>query len=282
MKTVVGLYNSVAEANKVKLSLASEGYANEHITVIDQTGGGDEGTGSTTSSTGSAGTGIGDKIKHFFGNFSDSNDEHAHYADRVGSGGALLAVTVPDDEADETANMLFEHGATGIQGGKGSDDTRSGATAGAEDVAVLEGSGDRGTATNVTGEQVIPIVQEDLVVGKREVDRGGVRIYSHMVERPVSADVTLHDERITVDRRVVDRPATAADFETGAGVVELTAKGEEAVVGKTSRVVEEVLVGKQATDHTEQINDTVRHTEVDVEPTTATTGTTGTTTKDRY
>jgi uncharacterized protein (TIGR02271 family) len=124
------------------------------------------------------------------------------------------------------------------------------------------------------GEQVIPVVQEELTVGKRQVQRGGVRIYSRVVEEPVSESVSLHDERIVVDRRPVDRAATEADF-TNAGTVELTATGEEAVVGKRSRVVEEIRVGKEATDRTEQINDTVRHTEVDVQP--STTGTTGST-----
>jgi len=317
MKTVVGLYNSVAEANKVKSTLTGEGYAAEHITVIDQAGGEGSSTSgyNSGSTTGNTGTGVGDKIKHFFSSFTDSNDEHEQYASRVGGGGALLAVSVPDDEAEETADMLSQHGATGIQGGTGTGSTGStyGNTrdAGVEDVAVLEGARDRGTqnygntgtqnyadtkntGTNVSGEQVIPVVEEELVVGKRQVDRGGVRIYSHMVERPVSENVTLHDERVVVDRRPADRAATAADFETGSGVVELTATGEEAVVGKTSRVVEEVRVGKQGSERTEQINDTVRRTEVDVEQTRGTTGTTGvgntgvgdtgtgTNTKDRY
>ena len=193
-------------------------------------------------------------------------------------------MTVPDEEAEKTADMLYEHGATGIQG----DYAAGGSTtSGAEDVAVLESSSGYAktgmTTGTVAGEQVIPVVQEDLVVGKREVDRGGVRIYSHMVEQPVSADVTLRDERIVVDRTAVNRAATAADFTTGTGVMELNATGEEAVVGKTSRVVEEVRVGKQASEHTEKINETVRHTEVDVEPvTTTTTGVTGTTTKTGY
>ena len=102
-------------------------------------------------------------------------------------------------------------------------------------------------------------------MGKREVQRGGVRVYSHVVEQPVTADVTLHEERIAIERRPVDRAATAADFTSGSAAIELTATGEEAVVGKTSRVVEEVRVGKQGTDRTEAIHDTVRKTEVEVE-----------------
>ena len=170
---------------------------------------------------------------------------------------------MPDNEAEEAADLLYKHGATGIQG-----DSVTGR--GAEDVAVLEGNKGYSGDTAVAGEQFIPIVQEDLVVGKRQVERGGVRIYSHVVEQPVSADVTLRDERVVVERLAVDRAATDADFSTGTGVIELNAKGEEAVVGKTSRVVEEVRVGKESSERTESITDTVRHTEVDVEPIAAT------------
>lgn len=269
MKTVVGLYSTVAEANKVKSALQTAGYEAAHIKVIDQSGEGYTGSAKNDES-------FTEKVKDFFSGFSEHKDEHAHYANQIGNGGALLAVTVPDEEADETADLLEEHGATGVQ-----DDY---AKEGAADVAVRKGSGNNysgndysGTAT--AGDQVIPVVQEELVVGKRQVDRGGVRVYSHLVETPASADVTLHDERVVVDRRPVDRAATDADFSTGSGVMEVTAVGEEAVVGKTGRVVEEVRVGKQASEHTEQVEDTVRHTEVEVEPTTTTTTNT---TKDRY
>ena len=82
----------------------------------------------------------------------------------------------------------------------------------------------------------------------------------------MDADVNLREEHINVERRAVNRPATAADFAAGSGAVfELNATGEEAVVGKTSHVVEEVLVGKQSSEHTQAIHDTVRKTEVDVE-----------------
>ncbi len=118
----------------------------------------------------------------------------------------------------------------------------------------------------MTGETVIPIVEEQVVVGKREVDHGGVRVYSHVVELPVEAEVVLREEHITVDRQPVNRAATAADFQAGSGAaIELNAMAEEAVVGKTSRVVEEVRLGKTSSEHTEAIHETVRKTEVDVE-----------------
>ena len=279
MKTIVGLYKTVAEANKVKSALTTEGYEAEHITVIDQTEAGSGSSYDATSSSTGSDTGVGAKIKNFFGSLSGHDDaSHQSYTQGVTNGGALLAVTVADEEAEDTADLLYQHGASEIEGGYGSTGSTGSSYAagtGAEDVAVLQGSAD--TTSRTTGEQVIPVVQEDLLVGKRQVERGGVRIYSRVVAEPVSENISLHDERVVVDRRVVDRPATDADFTTGTGAVEVRAMGEEAVVGKRSRVVEEISVGKEASDRTEQITDTVRHTEVDVEPTTVdTVSTTGT------
>ena len=105
-------------------------------------------------------------------------------------------------------------------------------------------------------------MEEQLVVGKREVQRGGARIHTFVTERPVEASVSLHEEHVSVERRPVDRTATDADFQTKD--ITMTETAEEAVVGKTSRVVEEVVVGKTATDRTETVTDTVRRTDVEV------------------
>jgi uncharacterized protein (TIGR02271 family) len=85
-------------------------------------------------------------------------------------------------------------------------------------------------------------------------------------ERPVEARVNLREEHVSVQRRPVDRPATEADFNKAATAnLEVTESAERAVVSKEARVVEEVQIGKQATERTETIRDTVRKTDVDVE-----------------
>jgi hypothetical protein len=79
--------------------------------------------------------------------------------------------------------------------------------------------------------------------------------------------VHLRDERVTVERRPVDRPATERDL--GAfkeGTIEVREMHEEAVVAKEARVVEEIVIDKDVREHTETVHDTVRRTEVDVEP----------------
>ncbi len=113
----------------------------------------------------------------------------------------------------------------------------------------------------------VPVVEEELQVGKRRVLRGGVRVYSRVVEQPVQESVNLQEEHVRVDRRKVDRPASAEDFAGNREqVIEVQEFAEQPVVSKQARVVEEVRVGKETTQRTENVSDTVRHTEVHVEP----------------
>lgn len=260
-KTVVGLFSTLAQAEQVKQTLSGAGY--EHVTVVAND------SNSTTGTTGTGISGIGEKITHFFSSLTGGDDDaHGHYASGVSQGGGLVAVTVADDEASEVAALLKEHGARDIDG---------------DTAAAQSGTPVYGGTADTVGQTAIPIIEEELVVGKREVERGGVRVYTHVVEHPAEAAVTLRDEFINIERRFVDRPATSADFAAGAGsIVELTATGEEAVVGKTARVVEEVVVGKEATQRTDTIQDSVRRTEVEVEEIPGQAVTTGATSKDRY
>ena len=116
-------------------------------------------------------------------------------------------------------------------------------------------------------EVTIPVVEEDLSVSKRAVEHGHVRIYSRVTERPVEEAVRLREERVTVERRPVDRPATDADFAAAAQqqVIEMTETAEEPVVTRRARVVEEVVVQKEEIERTETVRGTERHTEVEVQ-----------------
>jgi uncharacterized protein (TIGR02271 family) len=122
------------------------------------------------------------------------------------------------------------------------------------------------TDRSTGGEEVIPVVEEKLVVGKRDVSRGGVRVRSYVTETPVHEQVRLRNERIDVQRRSVDQPLLAADGDAfRERTIDMTATGEEAVVGKTARVVEEVVVSKTADERVEDVSDTVRRTDVEID-----------------
>jgi stress response protein YsnF len=127
------------------------------------------------------------------------------------------------------------------------------------------------------GDQVIPIAQEELEIGKRQVERRH-RIRTHVIETPVEEQVTLRDETVSVERRrpTTTQPASA----TGADAFqerefEVVERDEEAVVSKQARVTEEVVVHKDVKERVETVRDTVRETRVDVDREDGRTGTSG-------
>ena len=123
-----------------------------------------------------------------------------------------------------------------------------------------------GNASGRGAEDVVQVVEERLNVGKRAVSRGKVRLHSYVVEREVSENVTLRDETVSIDRHAVDRPvATLAADAFAERTIEMEEIGEEAVVAKTARVVEEIGIRKDVTDRTETVHDSVRSTKVDIE-----------------
>ncbi|HEX2640647.1 MAG TPA: YsnF/AvaK domain-containing protein, partial [Pyrinomonadaceae bacterium] len=120
--------------------------------------------------------------------------------------------------------------------------------------------------TDLKDRATIPVVEESLKVGKEQVERGGARIRSRVVEKPVEETVRLREEHVVVNRRPVNREITDADRQNfRPGEMEITERAEVPVVGKQARVVEEVEVGKNVTEREETVRDTVRSTDVDVE-----------------
>ena len=125
----------------------------------------------------------------------------------------------------------------------------------------------------------IQVLEENLRVGKREVGAGRIRVRSYVVERPVEEQVTLREERVTLDRHPVDRPVGAVGTDAfRERTIDVTATSEEAVVAKDVRVVEEIGLRKDTSQRTETVKDSVRRTEVEVEDDTKAAGTTTATT----
>jgi stress response protein YsnF len=128
-----------------------------------------------------------------------------------------------------------------------------------EDAATQTQSGARGGER----EQVIPLPEEELKVGKRATE-SVKHIRTYVVEEPVQRDVQLRDERTVIERR----PATGAP--TGQPVeceYEVREIHEEPIVQKDVRAGEELVVRKEATERTETVADTVRKTKVDIDKT---------------
>lgn len=249
------------------------------------------------------GAGIGAATGGLIGALTDMGvpeDEAKHYQDQVGRGKTLVVVRASgDDFAERAADILESSGAEKVDGretdsdytldrpssfGRESQsrdneiserrtlrDDRSEVSLGERDInyrtARVDESGVRAGQERFSPEdRVIPVTEEQLVVGKRAVQSGRVRIYGRVTEKPVEQSVQLHSERVTIDRRAVDRPVGPGD-KSDDMVIEITETKEEPVIGKQERVVEEIVIGKTTEEHTETVRDTLRRKDVELERT---------------
>lgn len=270
--TITALFDTRAEAEAARDRLKAASFDTDNVHVHDQSSQGFRQDAYSTHHD----RGIWDSIKNAF---LPDEDRHT-YEEGVRRGGSLLTADVDDDKVDDAVRILEEANSVDIDDRSrqwresGWDYAGAGAaaaTAGTDNRAMFGGT--TGTAGTGTGmgtanerEEVIPIVEEQLVVGKREVSRGGARVRSYVTETPVHEQVRLREEHIDVERRRVDQPLSAADGDAfRERTIDVTATGEEAVIAKNARVVEEVVVSKTASERTEDVSDTVRRTEVEID-----------------
>lgn len=112
----------------------------------------------------------------------------------------------------------------------------------------------------------LPVIEENLEIGKREVETGGARLTSRIVETPVKENINLREEHVTVERTPVDRPISSSDVNAfKEEEFEMTEHAEVPVVTKEARVVEEVSLNKEVEEREETIRETLRNTEVEAE-----------------
>ena len=279
MQTVLATFDDAATAQRAMDVLIAEGFdrSNVHLQGAPSAAGGegtsmrgdvtDAGVTQQRSSNQGAMSTVGNFFRNLFG--SDDDDYAGTYAEAVRRGSIVVAVDAQDDEQLDRARTVMEE--------MGSVDVDSRANRWKQQgwTGFDENSEPFNDDERESERRPVPVVQEDLQVGKRTVETGGLRVVKRVSETPVSQIVNLREEHATIERRPVDRPATEADFANfREGTVEVRETAEEPVVAKTARVVEEVVVGKTATERSETITDTVRSTDVDVEeiPGTKTTG----------
>lgn len=257
-RSVVGVFEDFSTAQRVREVLISRGFSQNEIEIESRENYASDAARGNTGLSGNvhdaSGGGIGGFFRRLFGN--DDDTYGARYSSAVDHGHAIVCVTTSDETRQElAADIMDSNGAVDVDERSSSWTDNASSVTGNQSSRLAEDDVDR----------TIPVVREDLQVGKRMVQRGGVRIVNRITEQPVQETVTLREEHVTVDRRAVDRPATDRDFARADEVIEVTEMAEEPVVGKRTRVVEEVSVGKTATERTETVRDTVRRTDVDVQ-----------------
>jgi uncharacterized protein (TIGR02271 family) len=186
-----------------------------------------------------------------FGEEPASKDDVV-YTRTIEGGGTVVTVIVDGRDAARVASLLETHHPIDIE-------ERASQYSATSPVASAA------TAPKGKTEEVIPLAEERLNVGKRAVSGGTTRLRRYVVERPVEEQINLRNERVTVQRRPVSGGARVASDAFSEKTIEVTETKEIPVVSKTAHVAEEVVVGKDVNQRTETVRDTVRKEQVDVQ-----------------
>jgi stress response protein YsnF len=281
---VMGLFDNPRDAQAAAQELRDTGFSGNDIRDSHAAGGAGMGTAAGGLVDALIGTGVPE---------GDANI----YAEGVHRGGSLLSVQVDDEQrANQAAEVMDRHHVVDINqrgqeyhqtgwthfdpNAEPHDDSRHDGrdvatariatetvrTTGQETTGMRTGNIQQG------GDIKVPVIEERLNIGTREVDQGGVRVYKRVEEVPVEKQVTLRDETVQVERVRVDQPIDPATL-SGDGLdeafrpmsVELRERDEVPVVEKQARIAEEVVINKDVQERTETVRDTVRRTDVHVE-----------------
>lgn len=286
-ETIVAVFDEPTAASRAIEALGTAGIPRNAIHHYERT---DEAKGENTESS--------DVETHHHTGFwswltgGEANHEHhALYDQTVKSGGTVVTVVCEGNQVDEIYRVLEQYGPIDLEErhsqyqtsgayGATSDIAGNGnvADAGLNDVAPTGGVASSGAALGGAGsgdvrsggnasaaaEQVIPLAEEQLELGRRDVDRGTTRVRRYTVSRPVEEHIRLRDEAVSVLRRPVHGDPTVGPDAFTDREISATEIDEEAVIGKTAHVVEEVVLKKDVSHHDETVHDTVRREEIEV------------------
>jgi uncharacterized protein (TIGR02271 family) len=234
---IVTVYDSMPLAEKAVSTLKAAGYKLDDISVVSK---------GTLASSGARDVEIREPglWRRLFGT-NVLDHEAGVYGRTVQSGGAIVSVRVPQSDVTRVMELLDTHNPASVP-------------------AAVSGSS-RTVATDASASDVIRLAEEQLNIGKRLVQDGKTRIRRFVIEKPVETSVTLHEEHAEVLRRAVANPEFISDVDWTDKTIEVAESAERAVVSKSVRVVEEVVIRKAGSDHVETIRDKVRRQQVDVE-----------------
>ena len=278
-ETIVAVFDTADHAAAAVRDLESAGVPSSAISQHAGSGAGSTGSMTTSAST----TTQPGNDKGFWANLFGAEPDYGHdttvYDRSLQSGSTVVTIRGSEQHLTQVLDILERHNPIDIDERAASygASTATAATTASKAGAVSS----TGTLAQATAEpDKLQLSEEQLVVGKRMVNRGTTRVRRYVVETPVEESVNLHSETVTIERRPVTDGRAVGGTDFSDKVIEMTETAEEAVVGKQAHVREEVVIHKEGADRTETVRDTVRREDVEItkEPAAATkTTTTGTT-----
>ena len=280
--TIVAVYDTAAHAEAVVSALVASNVPSSAISRHSQEG--------SLSGTTMAAAPVAGEERGFWSSLFGAEPDHdtAVYDRSMAAGATVVSVKAPEEHYDAVAALMESHHPIDIDeraesyGVAKTSTASSYTTSGEMQVGAFAAPVPvaTGTASATTKDGVIQLAEESLELGKRAVTGGTTRIRRYVVATPVQKDISLHSERVVVDRHPVAPPLPATEADFAEKTIEMTEIDERAVASKTARIYEEVGLRKEASDRVETVKDTVRREDVEIiqEPAVQTTTTTKTTT----
>ena len=260
-ETIVAVYDTATHAEAAIASLKSAGVPASSITMHAN-------SGMTTGTIGAAPV----REEGFWASLFGGSPDHdtGVYEQSVASGSTVVSINTPEQHVTKVLEILESHHPIDIDERAASygltatntktDTLRQPVGLATPTVAPTGTMAPKRTDDNGS----LQLSEETLAVGKRVINRGGTRIRRFVVETPVEESVSLHNEKVVLERHpVTDGRAPTDSFADK--TIEMTETVEEAVVSKVAKVYEEVGLRKEVNDRVETVRDTVRKEEVEIE-----------------
>jgi stress response protein YsnF len=250
---IVTLFDTAQHAEAARQNLEAAGFSPSDISVINN----------TTMSM--AGTKLSEPgLWHRLFGKEIQPYEAIVYGRSVQTGGVVLTVRVPETDVAKATQILNQHEAVDLQKRAAQQGLLSAAAipkaaAAPAPVATMAAGG------TIPTEEVLRLAEEQLEVGKRVIQEGTTRIRRFVTERPVEAQVTLHEEHARVIRRASTDHAFVRDVDWTDKTIDVTEMAEEPVVNKSVHITEEVVIRKEGSDTVRTLRDKVRRQQVEVE-----------------
>jgi len=253
---IVTLFDTAEHAQAAKANLQHAGFSDGDISIL---------SGSDLPKAGEALREPG--LWHRMFGSDIAQHEATVYAKAVEAGGVVLTLRAAEGDVPKAMAILNQHKLVDVTDRAVDTGVISKASAAtlAVPAAVAAAVPTKPVTSDLGKNEVIRLAEEHLEVGKRLVEEGTTRIRRFVTETPVEKQVTLHEEHAEVVRRAVSDPDFVKDIDWSDQTIEVLETSEQAVVSKTARVAEEVVVGKTGSDRVETVHDTVRRQQVEVE-----------------
>jgi uncharacterized protein (TIGR02271 family) len=248
---IVALFDTAEHAEAASRNLQAADFPGSEISIIDN----------KTLSAGGRTVSEPGLWHRLFGRNIEQH-EAVVYGRTVESGGTVLTLRVPESDVPRAMGILNAHKVVDIK----SRAIEQGLVAPAA-IAMAAGASSAASTvgTAISRDQVLRLAEEQLNVGKKMVVEGTTRVRRFVTARPVEAKISLHEEHATVVRRAISDPKFLQDIDWSDRTIEVTETDEQAVVSKSARIAEEVVLSKEGSDREEIIRDTVRRQQAEVE-----------------